>query len=380
MEVFVVSDNPSSALSLYIHIPFCKQRCLYCSFFSSENNSHLASLYIESIKKECLQRLNGNSIKTIYIGGGTPSYLPKEVFEALVNFILTLPVSNVVESTVEVNPESFSEVFLKQIQRLPNSRISVGIQSMNDKTLVEIGRPCSVAQIKQTLFMLKEFSIKNISYDFIVGLPHERRVSESIESAFSIYMPNHVSLYMLEIGEKPSLLRNWESILQSDDEACDNYADASNLLYGSGFSRYEISNYCRGDFHSHHNSAYWGGECYVGVGAGAFGYDGVRRYRNVCDVSRYIETVDSLLCEDFSEIVDINILRRERLFLPLRTRRGLYIKGYCEAFGIDESLFSDIAEKYTNYFMCKDGFIGFTDEGFLLSDSLVVEILSIIEG
>lgn len=333
-------------IGIYIHIPFCKSKCFYCNFYSEEKkDSTVMENYIDAVCMEIMQNadlLSTRRITTIYIGGGTPSLLnPKQIKKIL--DVLKLFCYEPEEVTIEVNPESVTEEKLKEYHNMGINRLSIGIQSINEKTLKYIGRSyTSKENIKNVIEVAEKVGINNISADCIIGLPEETEETfkNTVEYILSLGKSvKHISAYSLEVheGTKIDFLINGGFISLPSEETERNMKYAlDKILEENGFERYEISNYAKKGYESKHNLKYWNKEEYLGLGSAASSYINSSRYTNIDNVEQYINSVQNgistvIFKEDLDEIEDI----KEYIILRLRLKEGLNIDTFKSKFGKD---------------------------------------------
>lgn len=314
---------------LYIHIPFCASRCIYCDFYSTTGRNR--SLFVQRILEELSSYGHQPSSfnlqpSTIYIGGGTPSQLSTEELNLLIDGLRArLDLSHVTEFTIEMNPEDVTADYVKA---LPNeiNRVSMGVQSFVESELRMLRRRHNAQRPAEAIRLLREKGIENISIDLMYGLPGQTLESfdYSISQALSLGT-QHISAYCLSVEEGTDLHRKVESgeLLPADDDLCNKMnARLRERLHEAGFIQYEISNYALPGFESRHNSSYWDGTPYLGLGPGAHSYDGAQtRWWNAPDLSAYLE---GNIQRD-SETLSDNDSYNERIMLSLRTRMGVNI-------------------------------------------------------
>lgn len=320
---------------IYIHIPFCHSKCYYCDFFSTPNASYLAQ-YVDALHREYEVRKSEIQLppNTIYIGGGTPSILPIEHLQRIIDF---LPLEAVEEFTIEVNPEDVTEEFAQYIVESPINRVSMGIQTFNDSELKSIGRRHSELDVFVAIERLRVAGVSNLSLDLIFGLP-DQTLSEwesNLDKVLSLN-PEHLSTYslMYEPGTRLWAMRESGKIKEvSDDIAEQMYALLCDKLCQSGYEHYEISNFCKPGYYSRHNSAYWNLTPYLGIGVSAHSYDGNIRRFNPSNIKKYI---DSSLPICIAEETSITERINEYLLIRLRTAKGINLEQYKQIFGSDE--------------------------------------------
>lgn len=324
-----------AAAGLYIHVPFCKSRCAYCSFYSTLRHD-LVEGYLHSLEREMRARANTESLttaqtkapllSTIYLGGGTPSQLGAEnlcrLFTSIRANYLILPEA---EITVEVNPDDVTPELIQSLRNCGVNRVSMGVQSFVDSELLLINRRHSAQQAQTAVMMLHDGGITNLSIDLIYGLPGQTLESFSSSIEVALRLPvSHISSYALSIEEGTPLwkLREAGKFREADDELMlTMYNLLREQLLAAGFEHYEISNFARPGCASRHNSSYWKGVPYIGLGPGAHGYDGQRtRYQNADDLETYVNEPTP---QQLIEVLTDDELYDELVFTRLRCASGL---------------------------------------------------------
>ena len=366
---------------IYIHIPFCKKRCIYCDFYSSTDN-RLVDKYIDALCIEIESRLHEidkNNITTIYIGGGTPSQLSATQLGEIINFIKSkIDFSLIEEFTIEVNPDDVTYDYIKECISLGINRVSMGIQSFVDKELKIINRRHDSYQAIKAIETIKSAGISNISIDLIYGLPLQTIESwiYSIQKAIEMNVP-HISCYNLSYEEGTALYRMREKgeIKECDEDSCiEMYDILVKMLADTDFEHYEISNFAKRGYYSRHNSNYWNLTPYLGLGASAHSFDGsIRRY-NPSSIQKYTSNISEsgiayeeeqeTLYEQFNEYIMIN----------LRTMWGVNTQKVKTIFG--EELRNHLI-KYSRRFIEsgdlkeKENTIVLSEKGIMLSDYII---------
>lgn len=306
---------------LYVHIPFCKKRCLYCDFFSTTQLERRAE-YITAVLKEIEARKEeaNEPIETVYLGGGTPSTLPTEAIQRILKAI---DAPNAKEVTMELNPGDASLEYLQALRRIGINRLSIGIQSFKDNLLSLIGRRHNAQQAIEAVRMAQKAGFDNISIDLIYALPTQtmEQWKEDIETALRLNI-QHISCYGLMYEEGTILTQRLETgQIEAIDEETENkmYDYLCERLKQAGFVHYEVSNFALPGKEAQHNSAYWNGTPYIGIGAGAHSYVGNTRSWNPSDLDAYIAGTFVRESETLSEKDRYN----ERMMLGLRTNKGV---------------------------------------------------------
>lgn len=354
----------------YIHIPFCKSKCNYCSFVSYPK-LELKEKYIDALIREIKEEYNNENLETLYFGGGTPSNLGINDFKkilSLFNF------TNGAEITTEINPDGITEEYLKDLKSLGINRISIGTQSFDDEILKLIGRRHKGAQAKLALLYAKNAGFQNISLDFIYGLPTQdiKGFENDLKKAVELSV-QHISLYGLKIDEGCNFYQNPPKSLPDLDEQADMYLKAIEILEAKGFEHYEISNFSLPKFNSKHNLNYWDNNSYYGFGCAASGYVNEIRYTNETNVEEYIKNPLKKISEH--KLSKQEILE-EAIFLGFRKMTGININEINQRFEIDfNKKYAKILTKYTNYFTKTANGYTLTTEGLLISNSILSEFI-----
>lgn len=313
---------------IYIHIPFCKSRCIYCGFYSTTQHSRHEG-YINAILAEYENRkdyLGDEPISTIYVGGGTPSILAPSLLEKLLIGI-SRNHQNIEEFTIECNPDDITKDFVSLLKRCNITRVSMGVQSFSTERLHFLRRRHSPSQVFEAVNLLKEGGIENISIDLMFGFPNEtiEEWEKDISHALTLNV-NHISAYSLMYEENTPLYTMLQKGLVteiSEDVSREMYYLLKDRLEEAGFEHYEISNFAREGFRSKHNSNYWRAVPYLGLGAAAHSYNLKTRGWNVSDIEEYIKSIYSdFTCYEY-ETLDADTAYNDIITTSLRTCEGL---------------------------------------------------------
>lgn len=329
---------------IYIHIPYCKGKCIYCNFYSG-GNPHWEKFFntLASELSERIDELRGASISSIYFGGGTPSLAPPEYVEDYLQTIFiqgakhSIKFEDDLEITLEVNPEDVTEENSVVWKKAGINRISMGVQSLQNSELKLLNRRHSAERVYDAIRILKRY-FKNLSLDLIYGIPGQTvtTLNESLNKIL-YFSPNHISTYSLtfEQGTPLYLLKSKGMVEELDEEAFlefDNLIDKT--LKREGYERYEISNYAKPGYRSKHNSGYWDSKAYLGLGPSACSYDGKRiRRTNLPDLNSYLE--GTVLHDD--ESLSDEELKEEYIMTRLRTHEGISLEDFKLKFGEDSA-------------------------------------------
>ena len=313
---------------LYIHIPFCKSRCIYCGFFST-TMLDLRQQYVDALCQEMKMRCQGGeNISTIYLGGGTPSQLTTDQLRQILHrAYIYNKVEKDAEVTIEVNPDDVTERFANDLTQLPVNRISMGVQTFDDKRLRFLHRRHTAEQVTTAVDRLRAAGIKNISIDLMYGFPGETIADceADIAKALSLQV-EHISTYCLMIEEDTQLQQMLQqgNITETEEELeRQMYETIINRLEDGGYEQYELSNFARPGFHSRHNSSYWDGTPYIGIGAAAHSYDIESRSWNIADIKQYIQGMANNQRIYEEERLDSDTRYNDAITVALRTSRGL---------------------------------------------------------
>lgn len=356
------------AKSVYIHIPFCKQKCKYCSFVSFPYTEKLAG-YIFSLFKEFDTNYNGEELKTIYFGGGTPSLVEIQYLKKIIN---KFNLASDCEVTLEMNPDDANLEYLQALRAIGINRLSIGSQTFDDEVLKLIGRRHNSLQIIEAVNLAKQAGFDNISLDLIYGLPNAN-ITIDLEKIVSLGV-QHISTYGLKIEEDSYWGKNPPMNLPDEDSQADMYLEVNSFLESKGYKRYEISNFALEGFESKHNLNYWNNEEYYGFGVSAHGYiDGVR-YSNFCTLEEYMNNPAT---HSNGHIQTEEEKLEEEIFLGFRKETGVNIIKIKDKYGIDfEAKYRYILNKFLPRYIEKTS-IGYklTLEGILLSNNILSEFM-----
>lgn len=372
---------------VYVHIPFCASRCSYCDFFSTLRLDEVGHDYVEALIAEARLRkaeLNGKPVKTLYMGGGTPSQLPLPLLARLIDGLkATLDLNAVEEFTLEANPDDVTPEWSAAVRALGVNRVSMGVQSFQDAVLRLVGRRHTARQAIDAVASLRHAGIDIISIDLIYGLPGQtlETWAESVRQAVDL-RPQHISAYGLtyEPGTRLWQQRECGEVVEaSEDQYLDMYRILVGLLQVAGYEHYEISNFALPGYRSRHNSSYWNETPYLGLGAAAHSYDGTMRRSNPADLCGYIRRITS--GQPACQVEDLAWWERydERVMLGLRTADGVDAHRLRSDFG-DKAWAHFVSEARRhidagNMICTDDGRYILTSEGIVLSDSVMRDLM-----
>ena len=341
--------------SAYIHIPFCDNICTYCDFCKRYSYSNLVNNYLEALEKDIKDNYKGELLRTIYIGGGTPSSLNITELNKLMKIIKLLKLDSNYEFTFECNPENITEEKLVLLKENGINRISLGIESTNNKFLKYLGRSHDFNLVKEKIKLMKKY-FNNINVDLIYALPNETisDLKKDLQNIVKLDV-NHVSTYSLEIHDNTILgIKKIENI--SEDIDSEMYEVICRYLKEHGYNHYEVSNFCKGDTYSKHNMVYWKNSEYYGFGLGASGYINNIRYTNTRSMYNYVNKKRIIYQEKVSKKDNISYA----LILGFRLINGINKKEFEEKYGV----------LLIKQFNIKD----LLKQGYLIDDGLNIKI------
>lgn len=327
-------------LGVYIHIPFCKQKCYYCDFISFPNKDNIIKDYIRALKEEIKKSkdiLLNSKIKTIYIGGGTPSYLESVYIKSILE---EFNLKDAEEITIEVNPGTITQEKLIMYKEIGINRISIGLQSTNDALLKQIGRIHSYKDFEKTYYLIKKIGFSNINIDIIFGLPNQtiNDIVQTIDKIVNLN-PTHISTYSLILEEGTKLFYERDNYkFPSDELEREMYWTIKKELEKSGYIHYEISNFAKEGHNSKHNTLYWNQGEYIGFGLAAHSYLDNIRFSNISDIENYIKNIFDYNFEKNKIIQETQTQDdklKEYIILKLRLLNGIDIKEANNLFNVD---------------------------------------------
>lgn len=370
---------------IYIHIPFCKSRCIYCGFYSTTRED-LRDKYVDALCHELELRTDylppAESIETIYLGGGTPSLLTAHQLRKLFLYINKVYGNrlNLKEVTIECNPDDVTEAYARQIAQMPVNRISMGVQTFSDTRLAFLHRRHHAMEAMNAVKVLRENGIKNISIDLMFGFPGETEDEweKDIDQALSLNV-EHISAYslMYEEGTPLDQLLKQGKIREIDDDlSLKMYDTLIDRLTAAGYEHYEISNFALPGYRSIHNSSYWHAIPYIGIGAAAHSYDLASRQWNISNLSTYIASIAEDKIPMEKEMLDERTRYDDLVTTALRTTEGIDLKILGPT---DKAYLIENAHPYIlrNLMEIKDGHLRITRKGIYISDTIMSDLMHV---
>jgi oxygen-independent coproporphyrinogen-3 oxidase len=373
---------------IYIHIPFCKQACHYCNFHFSLTLKRKNEL-IDALLLEIAQRkvyLRDEEINTIYIGGGTPSLLDYEDLCKIRDQIYsTFKKINLKEFTLEANPDDLSKGKIADIKKIGINRLSIGIQSFHDEDLKYMNRAHTASEAMSSILRCQDAGIENLSIDLIYGTPTMNYAAwlENINTALNTNVP-HISAYALTVEPKTklqSLIK--KKLIESpiDEQVSEQFFTLIDKLEENKFEQYEISNFCMNEMYAIHNTSYWQGTHYLGIGPSAHSYDGENRSWNISNNNQYINSIKEN--KSYIEIEHLNFSNRvnEYIMTSLRTKWGIDLQKITTIFSqevADEIRNTLIQEIPSNYYTLENNIVKLTIEGKLMADGIASNLFILI--
>ena len=369
----------TDSIGIYLHIPFCEKKCRYCDFYSCFLNEELLDSYTEALIKEIHKwgGLISRPIDTVYFGGGTPSLLAHRLPRVLKEVTSAFSVLESSEITLELNPSGDCEALLSCAKKAGINRLSIGAQSGNDNELKALGRTHTARETAKTVEIARNMGFDNISLDIMIGLPDSDESSLKNSLSFIKELaPEHISSYILKIEERTALWAERDKLnLPDDDETANQYLLMCDFFENAGYGHYEISNFSKANKESRHNLKYWQGGDYIGIGPSAHSLlDGKRFYypRDIKGFINGIPTVDD----------GIGGTAEEYIMLSLRLKKGISFTEYKNRFKkeLTSAFFSkcNLFEK-AKLLNLSDNNVYLTNDGMLLSNSIITELLECIE-
>lgn len=383
-------------VGIYVHIPFCKRKCYYCDFISYDNKNEKIEEYIKYLKYEIYQTGEGSKldvknnlieplkISSIYIGGGTPSYIDSKYIVEIIELIKKeFELYEDAEITIEINPGTVDKQKLLDYKNIGINRLSIGVQSNSNTLLNDIGRIHSYEEFLSTYNLAREIGFNNINLDFIIGLPNQKDEDiDNLIKEIKRLSPEHISIYSLMIEENTKMYKDYiKNIinLPSEDIERQIYWKIKRSLENNGYIHYEISNFAKDGYESKHNLACWNQEEYIGFGVAAHSYTDGARYSNIANIDEYIDNfknnkdIDNII---FHEKQNNEMKMKEYMFLGFRKIKGVNIDQFYNKFKEDVfDVFSKELSKLIKIGLIEinDNYIKLTNRGLDLANLVFEE-------
>jgi len=368
-------ETTDKTLGLYVHIPFCAVKCPYCDFYSVKYSKSQEEEYVKAIIQH-MKSYKGKGITadTLYFGGGTPSLIqPQNIDKIIKTAIGVFALDG--EITLEANPNTISEKRVQAYSKSGINRISIGMQSADEKELSALGRSHSVEQVENAIKICIANGIENISLDLMIGTPFQtmQSLEKSLEKISTLPV-KHISAYMLKVEENtPFYNNNILSNCGDEDLVAELYLKTGEALKDYGFEQYEISSYAKKGCESHHNLKYWKCEDYIGFGASAHSSYENRRFCHPNNIDEYIKTKGK---NEINTDTNANTLE-EYIMLGLRLSGGIDLDELTKRFSVKQECLENFWDKYISYGLMKfeGNKISLTPQGFLVSNSLILAVI-----
>lgn len=370
---------------IYIHIPFCKKACTYCDFHFTTSSKYMNEM-VDAICKEIRlkkDRVN-EQIGSIYFGGGTPSVLSSASLEKIFNTLVDcFSISANAEITIETNPDDLDAKKISELRKLPINRFSIGIQSFFEEDLIWMNRAHNAQEAESCIKRSQDAGFDNISIDLIYGYPllKDEKWLANIETAVNLHTP-HISAYSLTVEAKTALanaIKKGKQIGLSDEQSATQFITLTEKLAEAGFEHYEISNYALPGKYAVHNTNYWKGVPYLGIGPSAHGFDGFNRYINLANNAKYLGLLENYQLAETVEELSKTDRFNEYMMTSLRTQWGIDIDKINADFGRN---FAEDTQKLIKPFITKgqlilqDNIVKLTQEGKLFADGIAAELFA----
>ena len=358
--------------SLYVHIPFCESICNYCDFPKLQYFRFLAEQYLDALEKEIKDVVKNKDLETIYVGGGTPTVLEDDLFLKLLEMLKPYSLK-VKEYTFEANPESLNENKIKMMKEYGVNRVSIGVESTDNKILSLINRKHTFEDVQKCVENLKKYRLDNFNVDLILGLPNVTKgmLKNDLDNLLSLD-PKHISTYSLTVH--PNTMFYINKINEPEDDISRELYDlVHETLTKHGYIHYEVSNFAKEGYESKHNFVYWKNKRYYGVGLASAGYIDNVRYKNTSNFDKYIKGIN----EKEEEYLSLKDEREYCLMLLLRTNQGISLKEYTQKYNKDLYLEKkkEIEEFISNGLLeIKDDRLVATYQGMMVLDQIIIAL------
>ena len=373
-------------LELYIHIPFCVRKCNYCDFLSFPETDDMIDAYCRALIEEIKQtgeRVRGESVRSVFVGGGTPSILmPEQITEIFLQIRKSFLLEADAEITIESNPGTLDEEKLQCYQEIGINRLSIGLQSTDDNCLKRLGRIHNFREFEKNYDQARKVGFTNINIDLMSGLPGQSlsQYEETLRRVTDLN-PEHISSYSLIIEEGTSFYESEEIVRQLPDEETERkmYEQTRDILNAKGYDRYEISNYARKGKECIHNLGYWEQVPYLGVGLGASSYYNKARFSNERNLKKYLN-IPFLPFEEREEYATVSLREQmeDRMIFGLRKRKGISISQFKKEYVISvREIYGEVIDRYSSmgFLQVEDDVLKLTDAGIDVSNRIFEDFL-----
>ena len=379
------NERIKKVAGLYIHIPFCRFKCMYCDFYSSSDKETLIPEFVKALIieiEQCQVETKDLEIETIFIGGGTPSLLKSKYIHSIVNALHKKhKIDNVKEFTIEANPGEASKERLKNFLKLGINRLSIGVQSLNPNILRFLTRTHSPSEVFETFQNARDIGFKNINCDLLYSIPNQswNRWSKDLKEIIKL-KPDHISAYALT-SEKGTqlfrLIKEKKITMPLDEQKSKWFLDTHNMLKNNFYMPYEISSFSKRGYECQHNLNYWKILPYFGYGPSAYSYDGTKRWQNINSIDSYIKKLKSHKSPlHFSETINKKNKTNEIIGFGLRTKSGIFFdripKVYSRKF---KKNLKSVMKKWERVIIVDKNFIKLNQSGFLFADAIAIDLM-----
>jgi oxygen-independent coproporphyrinogen-3 oxidase len=383
----MVTSVPQKDISLYCHIPFCQKKCHYCHFYVIPDKDIHRQQYLIALKKEWERwraQISQHKIVSIYFGGGTPSLIGAAAIADILSWIYSVcPIdSKQIEITLEANPENITYQLMHDYAHAGINRVSIGIQTLDDRLLLKLGRIHSANKAMEAVHETFRAGIENITIDLMYDLPCQDLQSWEATLNKVIKLPiKHISLYNLTVEPHTVFFKKRNQILKEmpdEETSLHMYEKAIEVLEAHHFKPYEISAFSQANYHSCHNSGYWTGRSFIGLGPSAFSYWEGKRFSNAANLNRYSQKLDANESPiDFEEKLDPLDARRELLAIQLRLMEGVNLGTFQQQFGLLDAQTLEVLQALSreDYIRLTPEKINLTKKGILFYDTVASEIV-----
>lgn len=370
---------------IYLHIPYCKYRCIYCDFYKETDESSM-NAFVNAVCREAEVRKDElrETVHTVYFGGGTPSRMNKTHFEQIFEVLLSnFSIAADAEITLEANPDDLTSEYIEMLTGLPVNRLSIGIQSFNDKTLSFMSRRHTARQAIDAVKNAQEAGFDNISIDLMYGLPKQTmEIWESdLKTAFELNV-QHISAYHLIYEPDTKLfdmLQRGRVKPIPDDLSVEMFFVLVDRMAENGFEYYETSNFARNGLYSRHNTSYWQSKPYLGLGPSAHSYNGEKRSWNIASIDKYIRSIEKGQLNQESETLSFLQKYDEYIITRIRTKWGIDLDFLKEKFGSelqDHCLKAAQKQIENGFLFIDDNHLKLTRKGLFMADGIAVELMA----